>query len=565
MNKSLQVRLAFLALLLTAGIFVRFIDLGTQFSHIDDLGIAKSILDAKAVPMPAHAGAVQFFHHYWEQLTAVPNHWTYAPAEYFLTTLLVTPGHSYRETLFLGRLPSFLFALLSLGMWILFCKKYDRLRTPFVSVGLALLVFSWQNIVYAKLMQSYSIGVFSSTVLFILLWSQLRPGAQSLNSRIGGAIILAILSHTQYQILFMAPAYFGTLFIHDWLRGGQNKRRAFLNLLIPAILFVGMVYPMYIAFIKRQSVTSGLHWNAGPNKEFELILDPTQSPLLQIKTALIFFARNTYIVYGSMIAFMPEKGFLFEILRALFFILFLTGLAHIALSRITRKKLIGLFFLGIAAVWAYLVFRGRLAYSPTRHSMILLPYFAFLTAEGWICILSFLQKGKKPAFLRFATIPLLLAIILPFVFTFSARITERKDAFDEDQIAKTLDQYQVDVVYATNFTQTPALMPSVLKNHNYFDQENMAGPYVDRGKKPFQTVAFISQRDRLSPAVFEGMRFRTRLYCAMNHLPCVNQMGAPQDYKLVYAQEKNSDVEIDPSNRTRNGTNSLFFYILHRA
>ena len=69
-----------------AGIFVRFINLGTHFSHVDDLGVAKTILAAKEIKLPPQTYGVKFFDFYWQQFTAVPRQWTYAPAQFFITT-----------------------------------------------------------------------------------------------------------------------------------------------------------------------------------------------------------------------------------------------------------------------------------------------------------------------------------------------------------------------------------------------------------------------------------------------------------------------------------------------
>ncbi len=561
MNKQLQIRFLFLTFLIIAGTFVRLIDLGTHFSHIDDLGVAKTILTAKEIKPPLQATLIQLCDFYWQQYTAVPRHWTYAPLQFFFTTPLLHSGQNYRQILFWGRFPSFIFGVFTFFMLIYFYKRYDGLQTPAVSIALVLTVFSWENIIYAKQMESYSIGVFSAVALLLLLWEQIRPGNNSFLSRLIGSLVVVLLSHSQYEILFFAPAYFLSVFWHDW-SGGQNKKRALINLVLPGLLFAELVYPMYLTFLKRQWLTSGIHWNAGPNNEFQLIINQATPLITRFAQTLWFFLKNFYIVLGSITAFLPEEKPLFKFTRFIIFILFILGLIRLARSNIQRKQTIGLFFMLIAAAWAYLILKSKLTLSPTRHSLIALPYMVFLCAEGWILILDRLHKTGKELGQRFATIPLLGLIIVGFFYFFPQRVQERKDPFNEEKICSVLQHFQTDALFTTSFTQNPAIMPSVLKTVNYFENETPESNYSPHTSPPFKTIAFIGHRDKLTPEIFNLWKYKTKVLLMLRHQPYFMAFGNPEDYKMIYREEKDSDIEIDPSQRTRNGTNSFYFYVL---
>jgi len=73
------------------GCYARFTDLSWHFSHVDDIGVAKSILDYKS------RGAFGVF--------AVSNRWTYAPGQFLITAFLIHPNQTYRDLLFSGTTP----------------------------------------------------------------------------------------------------------------------------------------------------------------------------------------------------------------------------------------------------------------------------------------------------------------------------------------------------------------------------------------------------------------------------------------------------------------------------
>ncbi|MCM8775322.1 MAG: hypothetical protein NC930_03075, partial [Candidatus Omnitrophica bacterium] len=165
-----KVKIIFIGLLILAGILVRLIDLGEHFTHVDDIGVAKSILNAKApysIPMKeegmddakifmADAG-IKGSLPFWDQvvsislnllekvmgaqlykafasqarkLFAVSRAWTYAPLQFFITYFLIETDQSYREKIFWGRFPSFLFGVGGLFLIVWFYAVYDRLKTP---------------------------------------------------------------------------------------------------------------------------------------------------------------------------------------------------------------------------------------------------------------------------------------------------------------------------------------------------------------------------------------------------------------------------------------------------
>ena len=193
----LTIKWVILVFIIYLGFYIRFVDLGTHFSDCDDNGVAYTILDTKTpkdisevrailtekasyprlqilikldqlglleplLSIEKHLKIAQFF--------IIPLRWTYAPLQYIFTPIFISREQSYRETLFWGRFPSFVFSILSL---ILLIPLYRLFRKSdyfqYLILSLVLFTFSWEHIIYSKHMASYSIGVLSAILILYLL------------------------------------------------------------------------------------------------------------------------------------------------------------------------------------------------------------------------------------------------------------------------------------------------------------------------------------------------------------------------------------------------------------
>ncbi|MCM8776215.1 MAG: hypothetical protein NC930_07715 [Candidatus Omnitrophica bacterium] len=590
----------YLGLLVLAGIYVRIVDLSTHFAHCDDLGVAKMLtvyqskfpftveeMIRRVYETPTDTGSFCLYSLGWIihrlggmpvlvamcnwffQVLALPRYWTYAPLQFFLTYFLISGQQDYRTLLFWGRFPSFLFGVLGLLSMILFYKKYDRLKTPAVFVSLTLLTFSWENIIYAKQMESYTIGVFAAIWILILLDSQLRARDLSFKTLLGIVLALAVLSHTQYQVLFFVPAFFLTLILYFLSRVGKKGYKILVKLFIGGLVYSLFIFPMYYWFLRQHQ--GGVMWNAGPHQEFVLAFQKGLPFFEKAVEALIFFGKNFFIVLNAMVSFIPEEHRWYGPMGILFVSLFVLGVVSFWQSRILRKKMIGSFFVFVSLTWVVFICQGKMALSPTRHNLILLPFAGILLAEGWVWGVHWLTKMGLPRRIVRAGHAMCLGwVVLLFFLSFRTVVAQRRDPFDEPEIRRVLEKYHVDTVIATDFTWNLSFMPWLPQNYNYFEEHYMLHPYQDRVVPPYQSIAFISHRKRLSKEVFERMKnqinayhvFRSESRDALLRRMFTNGFT---DYRLVYSKEAESDVEIDFSKRTKNGSNNLFFYVLQRT
>ncbi len=551
-------------LLILLGAAARFADLDTHFTHIDDLGVARTFIFNSTVAK----GRGMQLKNLFDKITIIPHEFTYAPLQFFITYFLVSPEQSYRQILFWGRFPSCLFGILGLLSLVIFFRKYDRFKTPAVFIALALLAFSHENIIYAKQMESYSIGVFAAVWVLILLISGMRRGNFSLKKLLTAFAGMALLSYMQYQVIFLTPAFALALLAYHLLTDRIHWREIILNLLIGGALYGLLIFPEYHSFIHFHASFKppGLNWNAGPSQEFSLQFLPGTPLFTRIAGFVLLFARNLPVVFGSMISFVPEDSLLFHPVTVFFLALFILGIAGLFKTRRLSKKMLGLFFLAVAAIWMALVVTKKLAFSPTRHSLILLPFFAVVAAEGWNSLLGILKPfSRVRSWARFAHIPLIGFILIMFGVSFPRFLSERKDPFDEKEIEQKLSEFNVDTVIATGWTWNLSLMKNVWEKYSYFEEEFRIAPSYRTHPVPFKTIAFISHRNTLNPGIFEAMKYRINLHSLTAGEGGGLWTSTPEDYRMVYSKEIVSDVEIDFSKRTQNGTNSFFFYILRKV
>lgn len=562
-SKNQKIFIALLIFIFLSGALVRLFPLDSHFAHIDDLGVAKTVLNYQQnsktfAPVRILKNPVLMKLYEW---SGVARHWTYAPLQFVLTYYLIHPGQTYREILFWGRLPSFLFGCLGLLMLLWFYRRHDRLRTPAGLLALTFLAFSWENIIYAQQMESYAIGVFSSAAVLLLFWEGLNKKRFLFSDLLLLVVYLAILSYTQYQILFFMPAFLVTLFIYYAWKNRHDILILTVRFTAGVLCFALLIFPLYFFFLLKKQGPVGITWNVGPHQEFQFLLPQGASLWGKISYCAFFFAKNTFIVFNSMLAFIPENHPLFFPVSVFLAFLFLLGIYSFVRTPVIRKKFLGLFFLLSSLTWAWLVIRNKIALSPTRHSLILLPFMAVIAAEGWGRFINFFHRNH-PLLRLGLTGGFWGALTILFFLSFHPVISERADPFHEGELRRLFEDYHVEGIMATDFTVNLSLMPSIMSRFNYFESETMETPLID-SNVDFRTIAFVSHRVPLTRENFNMMRFKVNLRQKMqgkNHFIT----GEMEDYKIVYSKEIKSDTEIEFSRRTRNGTNNLFLYILQR-
>lgn len=463
--------------ILILSIFVRFSDLENQMTHIDDIGVAWAMivqvdetynidyvrdkinnisdrahntphykflreLDRQRkldLSLPYLKNAIKFF--------IVPQSFTYAPFQFLITSLLISSNQDYKSLLFWGRFPSFIFSIFALILAILAINKIMPKNIFLASVsGLLFLGFSWENIIYARHMSSYSMGIFAAIALFYLLIEILNNINMKISHGILIGLILAIIINMQYQILYFIPAFFII-----WLfKIFKTERINFFSIkpIIGAIIsFIIFILPSWFAFISPKAYLNGQAF-IGSSYNFHI---PSGENLYEmLKYSFNFFIENGFKITQFITTYVPKDSPYINILTIIFLLLVLFGILRMFFSKNNLHKYIGLFFIVSAATITGLIFMEKISFSPTRHSLIFLPYLVFSAAYGVSEFYDFFQKRIRFNFELTGALILAGLIIIPFFYDYDKVIGAREDYFNESAISDLAVKYQLHYIIASD-------------------------------------------------------------------------------------------------------------------
>jgi hypothetical protein len=525
---------------------VRFVDLGTHFTHYDDVVTAVDILKAKEpnfkeqlltalydqtrssynnkqkvlarriyenpqTKLLFEAGV------FFSRIFIMSIDSTYAPVQFLLTPLLIYKTQAYRTIILFNRLPSFIFSLLTI--WLMYLSLKKRTNPAGLLAGLLLCALSLESIIYAKQAVTYSIGCAAAAGLLLLFQESSRESFFKRRWLLSG-FLTTLFAYSHYQVIFFLPAYYLTHLLYKYSDRTELKYLIFSGLFnfllcLPVLYFLFFLYPSGLA-----GYTIGLHG--------EFLFSPD-------KNIFIFLLKNSFLVIAHTLSPVAADKVLFWILGGLFCAGFLSGLKKIF------KQPEGLFIIFSLLTCLGLVIMQKLALTPTRQALIYLPFFSYVIAQG----MPELRK-KYLAGILFIYTGL-------FLFFFPGFIRERQDKIKEAELTSLIKQYEPDLIIGYSYTLNGNLLSVIKNNYNYLDSENL----ILHKPPQYKTLAFLSTRHKLDENFFINSQ---RLWNNKQNKPLWTTNYA--QYKVIYQKISTSNIEIEPNYWNHNGSNNLFFYIL---
>lgn len=588
-------------LLLGAG--VRLDRLAFHFGHLDDLGVAVTLLETqkedplkadalrkildsgrfvlndealRSIPngevnqyrfaaalnrfglshfaqLPVFDSAISLSNHVLRYL-AIPVYWTYAPLQFIGTSFLVSESQSYRDVLFWGRFPSMFFGCLALLFLCFFYQRFGASKTGENLSALALLACSWPAVIFSKQMHNYSLGVFAAVCLLILL---VRESSQKNSAPVKTGFLLALLCAAHYQIIFLIPAFCGALWWKGASEAGSAKKNMHPDILRAFFFWLLFALPTSIIFLIQKASRGVNDWNRGVRGEYLFSWDASKPLAESFLKAVYFYADNFIVLVNSQLAFAREDIFDVWILSLILPMLVLAGFWRFFSSKEKKDGVLGAFFLLTAGVWLLLTALGKLTLSPTRHSLILAPFLCVLVPSGLVQVCLFLKKFTNTDLALKCNGFLACLVIAGFLFSYSGEMERRRDVFDPIKIKAVLNRFEVKTVIGFNGTLNLSLMPEVTGNFQYLDERFRLPRSRDvRFRDLGDTIALVSHNEKLNAHVRQRLSDLIKRETGLQ----VNL----KDYRLIYSEEVNSNTEIEFSSRTKNGTNGFFLYVLSR-
>lgn len=563
--------------------FIRLESLGEHFTQVDGAGVAELLLFPRDLTNTDKAFLkkrieeqssliYKIYNHADEegyidnvlslgnsfyQFFVVPITMTYAPIQFIGTKFLISEEQSYREILFWARFPSFLFSVFALVLIFTFYQNIQsKERLPQRLLAITLMGLSLENIIFAQQALSYSIGVFVTMLLILLFlkYSQMKQWSKKDIIKLG--FYLAVLVNCQYQVLFFLPAFFLTLLVCQ-SRNYFLFKEKLLMLISAGIVFSILFLPTYFIFLWRHR-NAGLNYNIGPNGEFAFTIPINEGLMAKVAYFFEFFIYNWISIFQSMTSFVPEKSILY--LPSFLFLSFLFIIGIISFFQKSNPlKQIAIFFFFTFLTWSALAILGKIALSPTRHSLILLPIFVFIICEGCFYFCYLIQSNLRKKRNLFYLVPCLASLMVSILF-FSSYPDEkesRKDVFSESEINKIINKHNIDSIILYGCSYNLVLMKTISKEYPIFygcGNNRKSNHYAQKHNNIFNKIAFVSGGDFLNEKQFE------LLVKTAN----AGEKEEFSDYELKYSLIKPAGTHMEYSKKIDSQLNGLSVFIYEK-
>jgi hypothetical protein len=577
-EKSISPFLKIILGIVVIGCFLQTSQLLKQhFTHIDDIGVAESLLirnldyrdNCKKIKdnnLPTLAAKIFIkdpekicqLHTSFNRLTLISRLWTYAPFQFYTTQYLLKRNisYTYEEIKFRGRLPSFGFYILGVLCFFgltfsIFQREKFGAYIPWILTPLAAL--SLEQRIYAAQMESYSIGLLSNC---IAIWSlyRLEPIQDKSYLKLGGiSALLAIAVAMQYQAILLVASGLMAIGLMNLSNSFKPKFvTKFSFLVCSAVFFSYLLVGNVLGFSNR-----AVNWNAGVNGEFLVSGSNVAERLLNFFNILsdnLFY--NLYsIISGIELSIVPANYFGF-----IFAALFLLGLIQLWMK---KKSLPLIFWLTYVYIVVYLlfVFLGKLTFSPTRHFLYYLPFILIVCGFGFQFALKPIPEHIKS--IQILSSACLLMYCLFSLYSFSSFTSKRQDLLSEDflssEIAKTnasfllYDQYDIEPLLMERLRLFPIIKLSIPKA-----QCNGFSIYSPINNE----IEFITYSKRRPEWDLNDKNFVDFLSSIIGHCFLPHTKNNIANVRKVSDLIKvDSNIEIDLSNKTKNGSNSYYLQL----
>lgn len=548
--------------------------LKTHFTHVDDLGVAWTILNHDDSPDQECIQRFDASKDRWysfispfkkivchdlygeiSRINVVSSRWTYAPFQFWFTQELFKTKDrlSYEEVKLRGRLPSYFFFLTFLFCFYKLITKKIKSLSEGVYISLiivSLACFSLESRIMSAQMHSYAIGLLSSTICLWVFLAISNIEDISAKKIICASIMLSLAIAMQYQAILLVIS--GILFIaFSWIRQQQSNQRLriFLHFLL-LIAFIFIITYVLVGDIRGMS-KHGINWNAGPNKMFMVLGGNIFERVLSLLS--LVGSNSAYNLYSILSPF-QLNDFYANIFGMSASAVFLFGLSYLFKSKNPSDKKIFVLTAIYGVVYICFLYAGLLTYGPTRHLLFSLPIVLIILGFGLLQIHFYLQKFKLHPILPYIFALFFLASLMNFKSFQVQRFDPLSNAlFDEVQAENHADFWLVGL-HDIEWRFMPALDEK--KIYVYQDSKCTKNSSLIRLNHNL-TFIWYSKRTELNISESEFRKYIDSYVLS----DCSARPKNSENFSVTYLaslKSKESNEEVDLSNKTKNGSNSYF-------
>lgn len=308
------------------------------------------------------------------QFVIVPFKTTYSPFQYLIVPFLINSNYTITQNFFGGRIISFIFSVLTLILFFRLLLKYFSYKFNFaITYILILFAFSHEFFIYSIHMSSYMAGLLAVIILTLIAIKYIKENHIE-NCKISFiyGIFLGLLLLLQYQILYYIVPFLMTI-IYIYFK--KNNLKSIFYLVIGfAIIFI----PIYLLFLSKHINHVSDHWAHGAMLKYFYPNEIT-SNINKVYYMLYFFISNFFLIVYNLISFSNYKFISYFLCFINIYFLF-KGINFLKIN--SKYHILYVFLKFFTITYFILILSGKITFSPTRHSLILLPLIFLLIFLG---------------------------------------------------------------------------------------------------------------------------------------------------------------------------------------
>lgn len=533
-------------IIVLSGIVMRVIMAAFHFTHIDDIGVANSIIHLSHIIKNDEIGIAKEF----------CNYWTYAPFQSLITQQLVNDNMSYFLNIFMGRFPSLICGVLF--VWVIYkilSKTQLNQNAEYSRILIICIIsLSWENIIYSAQMEPYSIGALFGAIIVFLLIDKFYDNWEK---TVISTILFSVACYAQYQMFILVFAMYIASFIYNLII--KNKGNLIRVVVTGAVNFITSV-PLLIFLFTSGKLQQGVNaWNVGQNGifMFQNIVDKNLFDIL--KYIFSFFTRNIFICFKYL--FLADSfKYIANILTVILLIFACLGIYYI--HRNKEYLVFAIFNDILMVILLVMIIKGNMTLGPSRHILFVEPILIMLIYFG-IVQLSTIQRMRL--YYCKIVITTICLIILLFVFSIPKELTTRKNFISEKFVCNLLDKYEPGFVF-TEFNLADLYLFNIDGFSNNSEPTGkgwLQNDTINIKPKKDDSIVLISKNYSIDDIRIIENSMRQQLEERVNYFNLDKEWANIDNYTIAYKKEIDTDAEVEYArNYYQNYPNSLYLYVL---
>lgn len=412
-----------------------------HFTTCDDLGVAMSMLRGEGDEWSIR-NCIDGF------LSFRAFGWTYAPLQFVVTCILLSPQYSYLQTIIMGRIPSLILGVISLFILYRLCASVwqdeEKIRGKQARIcSLILLATSFENIIYSSQMESYTIGVVAVLICLFLLVINVEKF-----QFICTTLLVPLLCYAQYQLFIFVFCFYVVMFFKYIC-----TRKMCQKVILSGMLAVLLNVPNLQSFFRAGMGVRGLNWNTGINGQYIFDITALDNLGSILQYTLRFFVSNVIQCYKYLL--LPCKYDLIATIFAIILVV-LSLLGLIGLHKGNKiQKDIGYFIDVVLGLYLIFLLTGILTLSPSRHLLVMVPIVLICICGGFTVLLNKLVNLKYCDLLCYS---FCLIIVVLFIVELPDQIYVRTNRFTKQYFENMVNEYTPDIVITYGYSMDPYLL-----------------------------------------------------------------------------------------------------------